>query len=253
MNKHVIILPLLLVSATALLMFSLSLPNEEGPEVLASATPTPAPSIASSPSAAATSQPQPSAASSAKPSSTPTGEPSQNPSAEPSPSPSPSSDTLPSYGIAATSPDSVLREAKIHTGRADPFKNVYPPDLPEFATALDPDQMALPAFMGPPDKQTSVTPVMPTFEPTGPEQPEATPIPIAALEEGLVLKGIIDGGIDPIALIEVDGKTELVRVGERLRGNILVTSIHYENKRVTLSRGSQKGLLVIQTPEKTPF
>lgn len=258
MNKHMLVLPLLLVSATALLLTSLSLPSDElGPPVLASGTPVP--EISSEPSPELSSSPSASnAGPSAEPTDNATASESAEPSAEPSgkaspePSPSPSSSDLPSYGIAATSPDSVLREAAIHTGRSDPFKNVYPPDLPEFTTALDPEQMALPELVGlplPMERPTAKPVEMPSFNPVETPEPYRDP----SLEQGLNLKGIIGGGIDPIALIEVDGRTELIRVGERLRGNILVTSIHYEHKRVTLSRGQQKGLLVIQSPEKTPF
>jgi hypothetical protein len=174
--------------------------------------------------------------------------PSAKPSAKPTPAPSPTASASDTFGIAATSPDAVLREAQLHAGRMDPFKSMFPPNLPEFETALSPEQLALPQLMLPPDPDAAV-PVVASPRPVATPAP---PVPVAApLEQGLSLKGLIDGGIDPIALIEVNGTTEMVRVGERLPGNILVTSIHFEQKRVTLSRGQQKGTLILPTP-KTP-
>lgn len=238
MNKHMIALPLLLVTATALLMFSISLP-EEGtlivenpgatPQPVDSASSTPAPNVSGSPAAQASGKPV------AKPT--------------PKPSPSPSATPLPSFGIAATTPDAVLREAKLQAGRVDPFKSVFAPDLPEFEPAIDPEQLTLPSLPPLPSIDTPTNPSMPSMPLRTPEPVVVeTPPPRPALDQGLVLKGIMDGGVDPIAIIEVHGRTELVRVGERLSGGILVTSIHYEERRVTLSRGGQTATLTIPEP-----
>lgn len=240
MNKHMLILPLLLVSATALLALSVY-----GPDDLSvissnpSATPQPVDSATPPDGSASPGSSQPSAKPSAKPT--------------PKPSPKPSSTPLPSFGIVATTADAVLREAQIQAGRVDPFKSVLPPDLPEFEPAINPEQLALPSL-----------PPLPVTPQTGPAPvilPEETPVPITIetppprppLDQGLVLKGIMDGGVDPIAIIEIRGRTELVRVGERLTGNILVTSIHYEERRVTLSRGDERATLQMPEPKSLPY
>lgn len=249
MNKHMVILPALLIAATSLLLLSISLPEDAtGPEVIASATPSPAVDASGEPSAQpgdASASPTPADSGSPGASPAPSAKPSAKPT--PAPSPSPTASAADTFGIAATSPDAVLREAQLHAGRMDPFKSMFPPNLPELETALSPEQLALPQLMLPPDPEAAV--------PVATPRPVATTrpvVPVAApLEQGLSLKGLIDGGIDPIALIEVNGATEMVRVGERLPGNILVTSIHFEQKRVTLSRGQQKGTLILPTP-KTP-
>lgn len=246
MNKHMVILPALLIAATSLLLLSVSLPEDAtGPEVIASATPTPTETVSGEPSAQPSS-PDASASPEAQPSASPSA--STQPSPTPTPEPSPTASSMETFGIAATSPDAVLREAQLHAGRMDPFKSMFPPNLPAFETAISPEQLALPQLMLPPDEDAAV-PVAATPRPV-PTPASAVPV-VAPLEQGLSLKGLIDGGIDPIALIEVNGATEMVRVGERLSGNILVTSIHFEQKRVTLSRGQQKGTLILPTP-KTP-
>lgn len=183
---------------------------------------------------------------SSKPGSTPIA------TATPGPSPSPTASALPSFGIAATTPDSVLREAQIHAGRLDPFKSVYPPNLPDFEPALSPENLALPAL--PTLPELSNLPELPTFASATPQPDPGNPIiletprPPDPLEKGLVLKGIMDGGIDPIAIVEVNGKTQLVRVGERLPGGILVTAIHYDDRRVNLSRGQERGSIQMPRP-----
>jgi hypothetical protein len=162
---------------------------------------------------------------------------------------------LPNFGIAATTPDAILREAQIQAGRVDPFKSAFAPDLPEFMPAIDPEQLALPSLPPLPVLDDGTPGTGPGPVPT-PFRPEATPDPVVVetppprqpLSHGLVLKGIMDGGVDPIAIIEVHGTTELVRVGERLSGGILVTSIHYEERRVTLSRGGETATLRIPEP-----
>ena len=243
MNKHFLVLPLLLGTATALLLFSLSLP-EEGVVVVVDPSTTPQPVESSmmpshQPSGSATS-----ATPSGKPSTKPSGKP------KPSPTPSPSPTPLPSFGIAATTPDAVLREAQIQAGRVDPFKTILPPDLPEFEPFIEPEQMVLPSLPPLPVSDTGQPIVQaPTPRPISLE----TPPPRMSLSEGLTLKGILDGGVDPTAMIDVRGRTEMVRVGERLNGNILVTSINYEERRVTLSRGSEKATLEIEEPESLPY
>lgn len=238
MNKHMIALPLLLVTATALMMFSISLP-EEGSLIVENPGATPQPvdsaSVAPDPSVSGSPVAQPSGKPTAKPT--------------PKPSPSPSATPLPSFGIAATTPDAVLREAKLQAGRVDPFKSVFAPDLPEFEPAIDPEQLTLPSLPPLPSIDMPNNPSMPSMPQRTPEPVVIdTPAPRPALDQGLVLKGIMDGGVDPIAIIEVHGRTELVRVGERLSGGILVTSIHYEERRVTLSRGGETASLTIPEP-----
>lgn len=238
MNKHMIALPLLLVTATALMMFSISLP-EEGSLIVENpgATPQPVDSASVPP------DPNVSGSPVAQPSGKPTAKPT------PKPSPSPSATPLPSFGIAATTPDAVLREAKLQAGRVDPFKSVFAPDLPEFEPAIDPEQLTLPSLPPLPSIDMPNNPSMPSMPQRTPEPVVIdTPAPRPALDQGLVLKGIMDGGVDPIAIIEVHGRTELVRVGERLSGGILVTSIHYEERRVTLSRGGETASLTIPEP-----
>lgn len=243
MNKHLIILPLLFVSATALLLLSLSLPEDE-PVVAISPTPFPAvsQSISPQPTTATTVQP------SAKPERSPAPTVSQKPIA--SPSPTPTATPLPSFGIAATTPEAVLREAQANTGRIDPFKPILPPDLPVYAPQVEAEQLA---YVPPPvlniPTTTTTTGKVPVKIPVPsrtavPELPEPSPEPV--LTEGLSLKGIISGGLEPVAIVQVDGNSELVRSGERLPGNILVTSIHFEGQYITLSRGNQKARLELE-------
>lgn len=245
MNKHFLVLPLLLITATSLLLFSLSLP-EEGMVVVVDPSTTPQPVDSNM-----TPSTQPSGiASSLSPSSKPSTKPSGKPSTKPTPTPSPTGTPMPSFGIAATTPEAVLREAQIQAGRVDPFKTILPPDLPEFEPFIDPEQMVLPSLPPLPVSDTGQPVVQaPTPRPISLE----TPPPRESLGEGLTLKGILDGGVDPIAMIDVRGRTEMVRVGERLNGNILVTSINYEERRVTLSRGSEKATLEIEEPESLPY
>lgn len=238
MNKHMLILPMLLVTATALLLFSQTLP-EDGTMIVVdpSATPQPVGSTSATPVPGK----------SASPGTAPSGRPSAKPT--PKPSPSPSSTPLPSFGIAATTPATVLREAQIQAGRVDPFKSVFAPDLPEFEPAIDPEQLTLPSLPPLPSIDLPTDPLVPNTPQRTPDPViMETPPPRPALDQGLVLKGIMDGGVDPIAIIEVHGRTELVRVGERLSGGILVTSIHYEDRRVTLSRGGETATLTIPEP-----
>ncbi|MEZ0375325.1 MAG: hypothetical protein ACAI44_39925 [Candidatus Sericytochromatia bacterium] len=247
MNKRMLLLPILLVSATALLMFSMTLPETT---VIADcpnppcAKPTPTPDGTGKPTSPT---PTPSGGIVPVGTTTPT----------PTPTPTPSGSPLPSFGIAATTPDAVLREARIQAGRVDPFKSVFAPDLPEFTPALEPEQLALPSL--PPLPENENPSVIDTGEPRAsarPTNPPAvleTPPPRPPLDQGLVLKGIMDGGVDPIAIIEVHGRTELVRVGERLSGGILVTSINFDERRVTLSRGSERASLTIPEPQAPSF
>lgn len=288
MNKHLIALPVLLVAATALLMLSLAQPPDE--VVLADKCPpncaSPSPDTTPSPGNASPGPkvtPTPGKATPA-PGKTPvpkvTPKPTPKPTGSPCPSPSPAAaaatdpnaatpatgatasaapgsttnpcNPLPSYGIAATTPDAVLREAKVQAGRVDPFKSVFPPDLPEFNPALAPEQLALPSLPPLPSGEPNLGPApLPTDKPapiTQSGDPKRPP-----LEQGLALKGIMDGGVDPIAIIEVHGRTELVRVGERLSGGILVTSINFDERRVTLSRGSERATLTIPEPNSPSY
>lgn len=240
MNKHMIILPMLVVSATALLLFSLTLPEET---VMANCPepPCPSPVVTPEPGESSGIVPVDRSPSPGKPTPKPT------PTATPTP--------LPDFGIAATTPDAVLREAKIQAGRVDPFMSIFPPDLPEFEPAIAPEQLALPSLPPLPvddsDPGTGQPPIQ-REDPPAPITRDSDP-PRPVLGDGLQLKGIMDGGVDPIAIIEVHGKTELVRVGERLSGGILVTSINFDERRVTLSRGSERTTLTIPEPTSQPF
>lgn len=234
MNKHLVILPLLFVSATALLFWSLSMEDE----TVVVTTPSTAPSILQTAQPIGSAQPSKTPAS-GKPSVNPSGAPSPTTSATPkaSPSPSPTASPLPSFGIAATTPEAVLREAQVHTGRVDPFKSILPPELPEFVPQIEPEQLA---YVPPPVLTVSGDTPAP-LKTALPRLSEPAPEPL--ITEGLALRGIINGGLDPVAIVEVNNESQLVRVGERLPGNILVTSIHYEGKYITLSRGNQKARL----------
>jgi hypothetical protein len=231
MNKHMIFLPFLLVSATALLFWSLSMEEDGTVVVLA---PSAKPSVLQTALPVTSAKPSAVAAS---------GKPSAAPSASPvaSPSPSPTATPLPSFGISATSPEAVLREAQTHTGRMDPFKSILPPELPEFAPQIEPEQLA---YVPPPVMTVSGGPAPVPLKTALPKLPEPAPEPL--LTEGLSLKGIVNGGLDPVAIVQVNGDSELVRVGGRLPGNILVTSIHYEGRYITLSRGNQKARLELE-------
>lgn len=278
MNKHLIIAPVLFVGATALLLFSMSLPADDQciahPETCQTVSnPSPLPTSgnpSSTPAPGKSGKPVPSGnpaspapVKSASPSPKPSGSPCPPaPSAAPdesgaAPNPSASANPcapLPSFGIAATTPDAVLREARIQAGRVDPFKTVFAPDLPEFTPAVAPEQLALPSL--PPLPQSSGGPPIqhPTAAPDRPVLIQETALPPRpGLKEGLSLKGIMDGGVDPIAIIEVRGVTELVRVGERLSGGILITSINFDERQVTLSRGSESGTLTIDEPKSPSY
>lgn len=233
MNKHILALSLLLVSATALLFTSLQL--EEGSEQIA-VTPSASPSLDPDASAVPVGEsPQPVGSASPKPSSKPV--------AKPTPTPSPSN--MLAYGIAATSPDDVLREAQTFAGRVDPFKSIVPPSLPDYEPAAAPEQLVFtpPVEVPPPPTSGSQTIVVYST----PEPTIAAPDPL--LGEGLRLRGIVNGGIDSVAIVEVNGQSELYRAGETLPGGITITSIHYEGKYVTLSRGKQKARLVLDKEE----
>lgn len=274
MNKHIVIAPVLFMGATALLLFSMSLPddtviatNPSPSPVAATASPGPTPKPGTTPKPGVTPAPGKTAAPSATP------KPSNSPcppgtSASASPPPvdpaAPTANTnvngpcnpLPSYGIAATLPDTVLREARIQAGRVDPFKSVFPPDLPEFQPAVSAEQLSLPDL--PPLPQSSGEPSTPTAVATPrPNPPNTTVViptpPRPALNQGLELKGIMDGGVDPIAIVDVRGKTELVRVGERLTGGILVTSINFDEHSITLSRGYEHVTLRIPEPNSPSY
>jgi hypothetical protein len=247
MLGHALILSSMIVAATGLLLYSVSLPPEDlnNPVVVVSATPEPvvAPSVI------------PDATSSGSGAvSVVVVTPSPTPTPVATPTPKPTVDPLTSYNIAATTPQSVLRQAQVHAGRVDPFKSVQPPDLPDFEPAISANQLALPAAFPviksdkPATSRPSRTPNIPNIIETQP-----TPAPAKPLTQGLSLKGIMDGGIDPIAIIEINGRTELFRVGERLPNNIRVTSINYEERRVTLSRGQATGTLYLPEPNSPNF
>ncbi len=251
MIVHIMALLGLFTAATALAITSFMLPPDEAVIVTnPSGSPDPVHSNETgSPDPIHTHDPNSSSPlpSSLNPSSKPGTDPITTATPTPSPSPSPTASALPSFGIAATSPESVLREAQVHAGRLDPFKSVYPPNLPAFDPAINPEALVLPPLPQLPQLPQLPDPPSATPEPGNPIIQE-TPRPPDPLEKGLVLKGIMDGGIDPIAIIEVNGATQLVRVGERLPGGILVTAIHYEDRRVNLSRGQEKGRLQMPKP-----
>lgn len=243
MLGHALILSSMFAAATGLLLYSLSLPPEDlnNPAIIVVATPEPVVSASAFPSDGASETPNanPSAAASVTPKPTPT------------PTPKPTEEPLTSYNIAATTPQSVLRQAQVHAGRVDPFKSVQPPDLPDFEPAISANQLALPAAF-PALKPEKPAPSQPIPTPNIIEAQPTAP-PVTPLTQGLSLKGIMDGGIDPIAIIEINGRTELFRVGERLPNNIRVTSINYEARRVTLSRGQATGTLYLPEPNSPNF
>ncbi len=242
MLGHALILSSMCVAATGLLLYSLSLPPEDlgnDPTVIVVATPEPVVTASGTPDTGESPDATVVAVASATPAPTPT------------PTPKPTVDPLTSYNIAASTPQAVLRQAQVHAGRVDPFKSVQPPDLPDFEPAISANQLALPAAfpMVKSDKPVNTVPSRtPNIIETQPTPPPAKP-----LTHGLSLKGIMDGGIDPIAIIEINGRTELFRVGERLPNNIRVTSINYEERRVTLSRGQATGTLYLPEPNSPNF
>ncbi len=243
MLAHALMLSGMFTAATALLLYSMSLPPDDpnNPSVIASATPEPVVTASVMPSGEGTPEPQGTAKPQASAQPTPT------------PTPSPSETPIMSFSIAATSPQSVLRQAQVHAGRVDPFKSVQPPDLPDFEPVITADQLTLPAaFPRITDKPSAAKPPTSSRPPLI-IQTEPTPPPVRPLTYGLSLKGIMDGGIDPIAIIEINGRTELFRVGERLPNNIRVTSINYEERRVTLSRGQATGTLYLPEPNSPNF
>lgn len=232
MNKqltpHLLIIATLIGLATALMVFSQSLPEDDTQVVN---VPVDA-SASDSPSAPP---------GSAQPSTTP--KPVETPASAPAPTPTP----LPSFGIAATTPEEVLREAQVEAGRIDPFRSLVPPDLPEFEGELTSVTLPVPL----PSMGTTMAPATlkvrepMIVDPTTPPKPRQ-PVDIG---EGIVLRGIINGGTDPVAIVEVDGNSELVRVGDYLRGNILVTAIHSDKKYVNLSRGAEQARLLFEEEE----
>ena len=246
MLGHALILSSMFAAATGLLLYSLSLPPEDLSNTAIIVTATPEPVV--------TASPFPSDGSTGAPNGTPGAVVSPVPT--PTPTPKPTADPLTSYNIAATTPQSVLRQAQVHAGRIDPFKSVQPPDLPDFEPAISANQLTLPAAFpalkpeksDPPIRLTPPVRIPNTIETMTPAPPQVRP-----LTQGLSLKGIMDGGIDPIAIIEINGRTELFRVGERLPNNIRVTSINYEERRVTLSRGQATGTLYIPEPNSPNF
>lgn len=245
MIAHALILASMLVTATGLLLYSLGLPPEDigNPTVVVQVTPEPVVTASTLPENVGESPDATAVTASTTPAPTPT--------PSPTPTPVPTINPLTSYSIAATTPQSVLRQAQVHAGRVDPFKSVQPPDLPDFEPAISANQLTLPAAfpaLKPEQPTASRAPNIPTIIKT-----EPTPLPARPLTQGLSLKGIMDGGIDPIAIIEINGRTELFRVGERLPNNIRVTSINYEERRVTVSRGQATGTLYLPEPNSPNF
>lgn len=229
MTPHLLIIATLIGLATALMVFSTSLPEDDtqvvNVPVDASASPSGSPGMPGS----------------SPPSTTP--KPVVTPASTPAPTPTP----LPSFGIAATTPEEVLREAQVEAGRIDPFRSLVPPDLPEFEGELTSVTLPVPQ----PSMGTTMAPATlkvrepMIVDPTTPPKPRQ-PVDIG---EGIVLRGIINGGTDPVAIVEVDGNSELVRVGDYLRGNILVTAIHSDKKYVNLSRGAEQARLLFEEEE----
>ncbi len=245
MIAHAVTLAGMFVAATALMLYSNSLPPDETGPIIANGTPepvvtaTPAVNVTPTP---ATGTPAASATPGANPTPKATPEPTPTPTSKPTEAP------LLAYNIAASTPQSVLRKAQMHAGRVDPFKSVYPPNLPDFEPAVSPEQLALPDLTS--TAPPSLPPVTPQITITG---PEATPPP-TPLTEGLKLNGIMDGGIDPVAIIEARGVTNLYRIGEIIpQKNVKVVAIDYENGEVIVSRGARSGTLYLPKPKVPNF
>ena len=239
MIGHAIALSGMFAAATALLLYSTSLPPDENIPVIANGTPEPVVSASVAPDVDVTPTPVSSGENTVVVVK-------ETPAPTPTPTAKPTEAPLPSYNIAATTPQSVLRQAQVHAGRTDPFKSVYPPDLPDFEPAITANQLVLPSAVP--------LPVSGGLPPTTPSYSvEPTPAP-APLTRGLKLSGIMDGGVDPVAIISVNGNTNLYRTGEVIQQkNIKVVSIDYDSGRVTLSRGMETAALYLPKPKVPNF
>lgn len=250
---HIVLLPILLASATALLAWSMMLPpddqiatdpfnNKPTPTATAvasqapvkTANPTNTPAKATPSAVAASNQATPSktatpakATATPKPRATATPKPKATAKPEPSATPTP----LPEFAIAATTPEDVLKEAKIKSGRVDPFHTLIPPEIPDFKSDLSIAKLEL---------DNSIKTV---------KLDDIEPPPEPSITDGIVLKGIVNGGTDPIAIIEVDDSSQLVRPGEYVRKNILISTINASGRYIMLSKGSEKARVFLPEEE----
>lgn len=181
----------------------------------------------------------------------------------------------------------MLREAKQIGGRVDPFLSMKPPEIekvPEIPEpSVNPEPVITrpntvinkPGYTGtrvipnPPTPSTWIpsfdnsgtTNIRPTSRPTAiasiqknnsnntkptvvkptSKPPTVIITPVAKIDDGLELTGIITG-FKPLALIKVDSESKVYKVGDIIRkeGRIKLVSIDFDNETVTISDANNK-------------
>lgn len=151
--------------------------------------------------------------------------PTPSPVASPSPSATQEEDTL----LLATRPELILEEARIKSGRSDPFVSLIPVPVVQ-EPSIPPSKMQN-------IYKTSKTPPRPNYWRHIPSSLRPEPL----LKEGLVLTGIIEAqGETPVAILEVGGKeSKIVKSGDILNNSINIVSINPGDKTITLGKGTK--------------
>jgi len=155
----------------------------------------------------------------------------KNPAAKASAAPSNVIVRGPNGSITASNNNTILHENPVTIGREDPFKSLLA--VPKKSSLPPPPPIPGVALPGQPP-----APNLPSVKPSAPPTaPPATPPPLKA---GLSLQGLVTGDEEPAAILNVDGNTQLVRVGDVIRRPGYVVTITNINERalsITLSDG----------------
>lgn len=328
MNKHLIILPLLITSAVSLHILSFKLeeteeivlnpeesvmsssiteestpPNPDESVISSSeATPSSQESVVASPSVnaskmpdvkvSATAQPKPTNKPEVKP--TPKTVQSQvpTPSVVPTPVPSPTSalsqETL-KVASAKYIPiklfNEIVKEAKVSSGRMDPFLSMEPPEIQPIPIVVAPPKNEV-FNQTPKEKKVFGTPFklknpptnwVPTFDSNNKQQKnkfafipkissktgkpltkteikqieeERIDFEIKSMTNGIELTGIITGS-KPVAIVKVGDESKVVGIGQVVKTdsegrNIKITSIDINNQVISLSNGRRKAKIEVK-------
>jgi hypothetical protein len=159
--------------------------------------------------------------------------------------------------IPSKNQNEIIKEAKGNAGRLDPFLSIKPPAV-EKVPEMPVQEQVVPqeptiAYVPAPVKPTYTRRVIPkvprvyrplvtTHKPysTKPpvshstENPPATIAKTPDLQEGVTLNGIISGDKDQ-ALISVNNKRKVLKVGDQIKPNVKILSIDNETQTITIS------------------
>jgi len=232
--KHAFVILFLLALGTAFLSIAYFSPEEDvvvvptsspsggsfNPPTPLALSPSPKGSGKILPSVAAT--PSPAVSTAVKPSE----KPSPTPSAVVSPSEKPSEISQEEAMLLATRPERILEEARIKSGRADPFISLVPvPVVPE--PTIPPSKRQIISKV--PRRMNYWVHIPPSLRPELP------------LDHGIALTGIIEAsGEDPVAILEINGKeSKVVKSGDILNNSINIVSINTNSKTITLGKGTK--------------